>query len=137
GLHLEDHARVSRAVAGPGRGRAGRSRRAGIAAAAGRRRELKRQRDYDEEDVRVRPRPTSRPRTRTRPRHEDAAEGFVVAVDRGRYTCAVGERLVTAMRARELGRRGVVVGDRVAIVGDTSGEEGALARIIRIDERSS
>ncbi len=60
-----------------------------------------------------------------------------MAVDRGRYTCAVGDRLVTAMRARELGRRGVVVGDRVGIVGDTSGQSDALARIIRIDERSS
>lgn len=41
------------------------------------------------------------------------------------------------MRARELGRRGVVVGDRVAIVGDVSGRAGALARIVRVDERSS
>jgi len=41
------------------------------------------------------------------------------------------------MRARELGRRGVVVGDHVGIVGDTSGEGGALARIVRIDERTS
>jgi len=41
------------------------------------------------------------------------------------------------MRARELGRRGVVVGDNVGIVGDTSGDGGALARIVRIDERSS
>jgi ribosome biogenesis GTPase / thiamine phosphate phosphatase len=61
----------------------------------------------------------------------------VVAVDRGRYTCAVGDHLVTAMRARELGRRGVVVGDQVAIVGDTSGTDGSLARIVRIEERTS
>jgi ribosome biogenesis GTPase len=61
----------------------------------------------------------------------------VVAVDRGRYTCAVDGRPVVAMRARELGRRGVVVGDRVGIVGDTSGGEGSLARIVRIDERTS
>jgi ribosome biogenesis GTPase / thiamine phosphate phosphatase len=61
----------------------------------------------------------------------------VVAVDRGRYTCDIGGRLVVAMRARELGRRGVVVGDRVRIVGDTTGSQGALARIIRIDERTS
>jgi ribosome biogenesis GTPase len=61
----------------------------------------------------------------------------VIAVDRGRYTCSVDGRPVTAMRARELGRRGVVVGDRVGIVGDVSGEEGALARIVRIDERTS
>jgi ribosome biogenesis GTPase / thiamine phosphate phosphatase len=61
----------------------------------------------------------------------------VVAVDRGRYTCDLGGRTVVAMRARELGRRGVVVGDRVGIVGDTTGSAGALARIIRVDERSS
>ncbi|HEV7897655.1 MAG TPA: ribosome small subunit-dependent GTPase A [Planosporangium sp.] len=73
-----------------------------------------------------------------RPRHEDAVEGFVVAVDRGRYTCVVGEgRMVVAMRARELGRRGVVVGDRVQIVGDVSGQSDTLARIVRIDERTS
>jgi ribosome biogenesis GTPase len=62
----------------------------------------------------------------------------VVAVDRGRYTCVVGEgRMVVAMRARELGRRGVVVGDRVQIVGDVSGHADTLARIVRIDERTS
>jgi ribosome biogenesis GTPase len=105
----------------------------------GRRRHgLKRQREYDEDDVRVRPGRTSRPRTRTRPKHDQADDGFVVAVDRGRYTCDIDGRLVVAMRARELGRRGVVVvGDRVGIVGDTSGDEGALARIIRVDERTS
>ncbi|MFG3711350.1 ribosome small subunit-dependent GTPase A [Micromonospora sp. NPDC047730] len=44
---------------------------------------------------------------------------------------------VTAMRARELGRKSVVVGDRVGLVGDTSGVAGALARIVRIAERTS
>jgi ribosome biogenesis GTPase len=67
----------------------------------------------------------------------DATEGFVVAVDRGRYTCELGGRQVLAMRARELGRRGVVVGDRVAMVGDMSGAPGSLARIVRIEERTS
>ena len=46
--------------------------------------------------------------------HEDAVEGFVATVDRGRYAVLVDGRRVTAMKARELGRRGVVVGDRVA-----------------------
>ncbi|MFC7549487.1 ribosome small subunit-dependent GTPase A [Plantactinospora sp. GCM10030261] len=74
-----------------------------------------------------------------RPRHSDAVDGFVTAVDRGRYTCVLGdpERTVTAMRARELGRRSVVVGDRVSLVGDTSGDAGALARIVRIADRRS
>ncbi|MFY1624801.1 ribosome small subunit-dependent GTPase A [Micromonospora sp. WMMD723] len=44
---------------------------------------------------------------------------------------------VTAMRARELGRKSVVVGDRVSLVGDVSGVDGALARIVRIAERRS
>jgi ribosome biogenesis GTPase len=85
----------------------------------------------------VRPGRSSRPRTRTRPKYDEAADGFVVAIDRGRYTCAVGAQTVVAMRARELGRRGVVVGDRVGIVGDISGGVDTLARIIRIDERTS
>ena len=85
----------------------------------------------------MRPARSSRPRTRTRPRHDDAVDGFVFAVDRGRYTCMVDDVPITAMRARELGRKSVVVGDRVNIVGDTSGASGALARIVRIAERTS
>ena len=113
GLHLEDHAGVPAAVAAMVDGAAWRRR---TEAASG---------TYDEDDVRVRPGRSSRPRTRTRPKHDEADDGFVVAVDRGRYTCARRRpRLVTAMRARELGRRGVVVGDRVGIVGDTSGRRG-------------
>src|SRR4051794_25392891 len=41
------------------------------------------------------------------------------------------------MRARELGRKSVVVGDRVNLVGDVSGTAGALARIVRIQQRRS
>ena len=67
---------------------------------------------------------------------------MVITVDRGRYGCvrtdADGEdEVITAMRARELGRKSVVVGDRVALVGDISGAPGALARIVRIAERTS
>lgn len=102
-----------------------------------------RQRDYDEDDVRVRPARSSRPRTRNRPRHADAVTGLVTQVHLGRYQCMVEQAepaattAVTAMRARELGRRSVVVGDRVALVGDTSGRPDTLARIVRIHERSS
>ncbi|MDT3396359.1 ribosome small subunit-dependent GTPase A [Streptomyces sp. B1866] len=92
----------------------------------------------DEDDVRVRPgRRGTRPRTSNRPKHEDAAEGFVLTVDRGRLTVLVDDRTVTAMKARELGRKGVVVGDRVAVVGDLSGHRDTLARIVRVTERSS
>lgn len=41
------------------------------------------------------------------------------------------------MRARELGRRAVAVGDLVDLVGDTSGAPDSLARIVRIAERTS
>ena len=98
----------------------------------------RRARDYDESDVRIRPnRRGSRPRTKTRPAHADATPGRVVAVDRGRFTLLVQGRTVTAMKARELGRKGVVVGDAVAVVGDVSGGPDALARIVRIEPRRS
>jgi ribosome biogenesis GTPase / thiamine phosphate phosphatase len=45
--------------------------------------------------------------------------------------------MVIAMKARELGRNSVVVGDRVALAGDTSGAPGTLARIVRVAERTS
>ncbi|WP_211198952.1 ribosome small subunit-dependent GTPase A [Phytoactinopolyspora limicola] len=58
-------------------------------------------------------------------------------MDRGRYTCVAGddEHTVVAMSARELGRRAVVVGDRVSLVGDVSGRDGSLARIVRVHPR--
>ena len=86
----------------------------------------------DEDDVRVRPGRGTRPRSKQRPAHEDAAEGMVVTVDRGRSTVLVGDREVTAMRARELGRKGLAVGDSVEVVGDLSGDPDALARVVRI-----
>ena len=95
-------------------------------------------RDYDESDVRVRPGRGSRPRTKTRPDHADAEEGMVVTVDRGRWGCVLGgdpDRLVTAMRARELGRTPIVVGDDVGVVGDLSGRTDTLARIVRRGDR--
>jgi ribosome biogenesis GTPase len=45
--------------------------------------------------------------------------------------------MITAMRARELGRKSVVVGDHVALVGDTAGGPDALARIVRVEPRQS
>ena len=96
------------------------------------------QREYDESDVRVRSGRGSRPRTKTRPEHADAVAAMVVTVDRGRWGCALGgdpARVVTAMRARELGRTPIVVGDDVGIVGDVSGRPDTLARIVRRGER--
>ena len=65
---------------------------------------------------------------------------MVVGVDRGRWTCALDrdpKRLIVAMRARELGRTPIVVGDTVDVVGDVSGQVDALARIVRVAERTS
>ncbi len=95
-------------------------------------------REYDESDVRVRPGRGSRPRTKTRPEHADAEHAMVVTVDRGRWGCVLGgdpARRVTAMRARELGRTPIVVGDEVDIVGDLSGQTDTLARIVRRGKR--
>ena len=95
---------------------------------------------YDEHDYESyeRPRRRTRPRTKERPSYDEAEAATVVAVDRGRYTClADAGPTVTAMKSRPLGRKGVVVGDRVRLVGDTSGADGSLARIVTVDERTS
>ena len=84
-----------------------------------------------------RPRRRTRPRTKDRPTYDDAVPGLVLTVDRGRFTCDVDGRVVMAMKSRPLGRKGVVVGDAVQIVGDVSGEEGSLARIVSIDSRTT
>ncbi len=100
---------------------------------------------WDEDDVRIRPsRTKSRPRTKDRPAHTDAEGGMVIAVDRGRFTVALdteSERAngkqIYAIKARELGRKGIVVGDLVDLTGaDTSGTDD-LARIVRRKERTS
>src|SRR5664279_3950280 len=92
----------------------------------------------DEDDVHVRPgRRGARPRSKQRPAHEDDEDGMGVTVDRGRYAVLVGDVEVTAMRARELGRKGIAVGDRVGVVGDRSGEPDAIARIVRLAERTT
>ncbi len=96
-------------------------------------------REYDESDARVRPnRRGSRPRSKRRPAHEDAVPGTVMGVDRGRFAVLLDDGVrLTAVKARELGRRGLVVGDVVALVGDTSGTAGSLARIVRREERAT
>jgi ribosome biogenesis GTPase len=94
---------------------------------------------YSDQDVEHydRPRRRTRPRTKERPTYEDAAEGVVVTVDRGRFTLLVEDRVVLAMKARPLGRRGVVVGDRVTVDGDVTGDVGSLARIVEVRERTT
>ena len=59
------------------------------------------------------------------------------AVDRGRYSVLVDEVELTAMRARELGRKAIAVGDRVSVVGDLSARPDNLVRIVRLQERET
>ena len=92
--------------------------------------------DHDHEHY-ERPRRRTRPRTKDRPSYLDAVDGRVVTVDRGRFTLLIEGRTVLAMKSRPLGRKGVVVGDRVRVVGDVSGTDGALARIVEVVERTT
>ncbi|WP_129658923.1 ribosome small subunit-dependent GTPase A [Rothia halotolerans] len=99
-------------------------------------------RTWDESDVRIRANKRgSRPRTKERPAHQDALVGRVVTVDRGRYTVDLGSAgpgsPVLAVRAKDLRRTPVVTGDLVGVVGDTSGAEGTLARLIRLEQRAT
>jgi len=82
-----------------------------------------------------RPPKRTRPRTKDRPDFGSLAIGWVVTVDRGRYRCLVDGREVTAAKARALGRKSVIVGDRVRLDGDVSGRAGSLARIASVEER--
>lgn len=86
-----------------------------------------------------RPAKRSRPRTKDRPSYPNAVEATVITVDRGRFRCLVSEDapLVTTTKARNLGRTAVIVGDRVRLVGDTSGAEGTLSRIVEVVERET
>lgn len=90
--------------------------------------------DHDHEHY-ERPRRRTRPRTKERPTYDDAVEASVITVDRGRFTLDVDGTTVMAMKSRPLGRKGVVVGDRVRVVGDVSGQDGSLARIVEVRER--
>ena len=95
-------------------------------------------REYDESDARIRPSRTTRRRTKDRPTHSDSVTAFVTTVDRGRTTCVTDDGVVvTAMKARELGPKSVVVGDFVEMVGDISGTDGTLARIVTVNERTN
>ncbi len=97
-------------------------------------------RSWDEDDVRVRPaKGKSRPRSKDRPAHSAGTPGRVIAVDRGRFTVVPDdtEAPLYAVKARELGRKGVVVGDAVWLTGDLRGGPDRLARIVRIEQRTT
>lgn len=70
--------------------------------------------------------------------------GLVITVDRGRYRCLMLDEAyaptgiqITATKARTLGRKSAIVGDRVRLDGDVSGDEGTLARIVEVLERTT
>ena len=98
---------------------------------------------YADFEAKSRPNPKgNRARTKIRPEHKDAVTGRVLTVDRGRYSVLVGEGTAEeheaiASRASELRKQAVVTGDRVDLVGDTSGGDGTLSRIVRIQERTT
>lgn len=93
----------------------------------------------DDHRVKVRPGKSSRPRTKIRPDYSAARRGRVYRVDRGRYHVRMidDDQTVVAVKARELGRGSIVVGDVCAMVGDLSGKKDTLARIAQVDERVS
>ncbi|WP_282837043.1 ribosome small subunit-dependent GTPase A [Microbacterium flavum] len=99
--------------------------------------------EFDEADIRMRPNPkANRPRTKRRPAHADARIARVLGVDRGRYTVLIDEdgpdeHTALATRARELRKKPIVTGDRARVVGDASGDDGTLARIVGIEDRTS
>ena len=96
--------------------------------------------DLDESDVRVRPNPKgNKPRTKIRPDHEGAVIGMITGIDKNRYQVLPpnSKSSLTATLAKELRNNGPAVGDFVALTGDTSGEAGALARIVRIEPRKT
>ena len=95
--------------------------------------------ELDESDVRVRPNPKgNKPRTKNRPSYEDAPTGMIIQVDLGRYLVSLPDgQIIIATLGKELRKAGAVVGDQVALAGDISGEEGSLALIVKVLERTS
>lgn len=93
---------------------------------------------YDEGDARIRA-PRSKPRrSKDRPDYSKLPEGRVITVDRGRITLILKDgHTVIAMKARELGKNAIVVGDLVKLDGDLSGASGSLARAVSVLTRKN
>ena len=101
----------------------------------------RRHEDLDEDDVRVRPgKGKSRARSKIRPVYSEVVPAMVTTVDRGRFTTsplASPTSRAFAVKARELGRKGIAVGDEVDLVGQTAGGDDELARIVKRHGRRS
>ncbi len=101
--------------------------------------------DLDEDSYGPRPsRSNSRRRTKDRPDFSDAVIGMVIGVDRGRITCVIPDGAphdeqtqVVTVKARQLGRKGVVIGDKVRLVGDLTGRPDTLARLVEALDRTT
>ena len=91
----------------------------------------------DDARVRIRPQRRSRPRTKRRPDYSNRPLGRVVGIDRGRFTVVMADtgKEVQAVKAREIPRSAVVIGDLVRLTGDVSGRVDTLARIAHVEER--
>ena len=95
-------------------------------------------RRFDESDARIRPARSTRPRSKDRPDYSAATSALVIGVERGRYQCVLDNGTeISAMKSRELGKNAIVVGDKVGVVGDLSGADGSLARIVSVLERKN
>ena len=95
-------------------------------------------RRFDESDARIRPARSTRPRSKDRPDYSAATSALVIGVERGRYQCVLENGTeISAMKSRELGKNAIVVGDKVGVVGDLSGADGSLARIVSVLERKN
>lgn len=92
---------------------------------------------HDDHEAFDRPRKRTRPRTKARPDYSNAPVARVVSIDRGRYRCQIDDRHVTAVRARIIPRKGIIVGDNVRLDGDVSGAEGTMARIVQVEPRTT
>ena len=92
----------------------------------------------DEDDVRIRPgRTKARRRTKDRPDFSQSRPATVLTVDRGRFTLATEQGEEFAVKARELGRKGVVVGDHVHVVAQEPGSLDNPVRIVLRDPRTT
>ena len=95
-------------------------------------------RRFDESDARIRPARSTRPRSKDRPDYSAATSALVIGLERGRYQCVLDNGTeISAMKSRELGKNAIVVGDKVGVVGDLSGADGSLARIVSVLERKN
>lgn len=99
---------------------------------------------YDEDKFGRPSRFNSRRRSKDRPDFSSAEIGQVVAIDRGRITCVYpldvkheSQIKVVTVKARELGRKGVTIGDQVRLVGDLTGTPDTLARLVEVLPRKT